>query len=102
MRIVSLVIAGLIAVAPLSALADPKFEYGKVEEVKDVEWKASAQAGLILTTGNSRSTSLSASLAASRKAGDNKLSIDAGGAYARSRIFIADDANMNGTIGEDE
>lgn len=102
MRIVSLVIAGVVAAGPLTAQADPKFEYAKPEEVKVVEWKASAQAGLILTTGNSRSTSLSASLTASRKAGDNKLSLDAAGAYARSRIFIAEDANMNGTIGENE
>jgi hypothetical protein len=56
---------------------DPKFEYGKLEEVKAVEWKASAQFGLILTTGNSRSTAFSGSALASRKAGDNKLAIDA-------------------------
>ena len=70
---------------------DPKFEYGKQEEVKKAEWKASAQAGVISTTGNSRATSGGAGAKASRKAGNNKLSMEAMGAYARSSILIAVD-----------
>ena len=43
-------------VAPGLAAADPKFEYGKKEDVKDVkevEWNATAEAGVVFTTGNS-------------------------------------------------
>ena len=60
MRIVLHAIPVLLALATTATTAaaqtDPKFEYGKAEEVKAVEWKVSAQAGLILTTGNSRTT----------------------------------------------
>jgi putative salt-induced outer membrane protein YdiY len=97
---------GLIAAAA-SAEAQPnpqfKFEEKPAEPVRIVEWKASAQAGLILTTGNSQSTSLSAGLSASRKAGLNKLSIEGGLAFARSTLLIANDANGNGVLdGEGE
>lgn len=96
---------GLVCGAAPALAQDPKFEYGKAEETKDpgaVEWKASAQAGLILTTGNSQATSLSAGATASRKAGNNKLSVDAAAAWARSQVRIAADGNMNGTIEENE
>jgi hypothetical protein len=89
------------AISPARA-QDPKFEYGKPEEVKAVEWKVSAQAGFILNTGNSRSAAFSAGLTGSRKAGDNKLSLDAAAAYARSEVRSFTDANMNGTIGPGE
>ncbi len=91
------------------ALADPKFDYAKQEAkegeaaaVSDVEWKATAQAGMILTTGNSRTTTLSAGAAASREAGANKLALEVGGAFARSSVFLAVDANANGAIDNGE
>ena len=88
---------------PVAAGAqEPKFEYGKKEETKGVEWKATAAAGLILSTGNSRSLSFSGSTSISRKDGDNKISFDAAGAFARSELLIAVDTNGNGTIGPDE
>lgn len=96
---------GMVAVCATAWAQDPKFEYGKAEEVKDpnaVEWKASAQAGLIVSTGNSQAASLSAGAIASRKAGNNKFSLDAAAAYARSEVRIAADGNMNGTIEENE
>ncbi len=103
MRIVPPGVVVLLALTAGAARAqEPKFEYAKPEEVKAVEWKASAQAGLILTTGNSKSTALSGTLTASRKAGDNKLALEAAGAFARSELLIASDANMNGTIGAGE
>ncbi len=80
----------LLGVQPASA-GDPKYEFGKKEEVKKVEWKASAQAGIIATTGNSQVTTGAAGAKASRKDGKNKLSLDASGAYARSSILIAVD-----------
>ncbi len=99
--------AGICGVAALmfaqTAYAqDPKFEYGKKEDVKTVEWKAAAQAGFILTTGNSNTTTLSAGAVASRKAGDNKLSVEFNAAYGKSDIRIAVDGNGDGLVGENE
>src|SRR5690606_8031822 len=70
----------------------------EVEDVTGVEWKASAQAGLIVTTGNSETTALSATAKATRRAKMNRFLLEAGGAYARSRIFLAADTNGSGTI----
>lgn len=105
----SVVVSALVLTGSLCATTakaqDPKFEYGKAEEVKDpdaVEWKASAQAGLIVSTGNSQATTISAGATASRKAGNNKLSLDAAAAYARSQVRAAVDGNMDGAIQEDE
>src|SRR5262245_43518202 len=54
------------------------------EDADKVEWKAGANAGLIITAGNSRITALSAGLTASRKQGANKLQLEGALAYARS------------------
>lgn len=67
-----------------------------------IEWKAAAQAGLIVTAGNSRITALSAGLNASRKQGPNKVQLEGSLAYARSSIFLADDADGDMLISEDE
>jgi hypothetical protein len=99
-------IAGFALLASLAPAAwgqkDPKFEYGKKEEAKGVEWKAAAQAGLIITSGNSRTTTMSAGAIASRKAGSDKLSLDFAMAYARSDIQIAADTNGVPGIGPGE
>lgn len=79
-----------------------KFEEKPKEAVKDVEWKASAQAGLIITTGNSQTTTVSGVAKGSRKAGLNKLQLEGGGAFARSTLRIASDDNMNGMIDDSE
>ena len=84
------------------AQTPPKFEYAKPEAVKEVEWKATAQAGLILTSGNSRSTALSASADLSRKAGKDKFSLEGAGAYTRSDVLVAVDLDANGSIGPTE
>ncbi len=88
---------GLLAAAS-TASAQPKFEYGKQEEVKGVEWKASAQLNFILSTGNAQVTTLGASGNVSRKEGNNKVLLEANGAYARSRIRTATDLNASGNI----
>ncbi|MEO8699169.1 MAG: DUF481 domain-containing protein [Kofleriaceae bacterium] len=89
-----------------SAFADPKFEYGKAEEVekvKEVEWTAAAEFGLVFTTGNSDTTTIAAGLKASRKTGKNKLSLEGSMTYAKSSIRVLDDINGNGLIdSEDE
>lgn len=98
-------VAGSLALLAFSAAAqadDPKFVYGKYEEKKDVEWKASASAGLLLTTGNANQVSFSAAAMASRHDGKNKLQLDVNGAYARATVISANDGGdgtkANGTI----
>jgi len=90
------------------AQAAPAFQYSENEEAaalakrSEVEWKASAQGGLIVTTGNSRVTTFSSGFNTSRRAHGNKLALEGGAAYARSSIFLAVDQNASGTIDASE
>ena len=80
-----LIAAAVVAVsATAQAQANPKFEYGKAEEVKAVEWKAQAKGGYLLTSGNSQTQGGTFTASASRKEGNNKLALEAGAAYGRS------------------
>ncbi|HEY5925293.1 MAG TPA: DUF481 domain-containing protein [Kofleriaceae bacterium] len=97
-----------ILVIALLAMASPaaaqKFEYGKfddVKDVKDVEWKATAEAGVMFTTGNSETTNATGGIKVSRKTGDNKLTLEGSGAYARAGLFILFDRNGNGMIDDE-
>lgn len=84
-----------------SAVADPKFEFGKSEEVKKVkgtEWTASAEAGVVFTTGNSETITATGGFKATRKQGNNKLAIEANGTYAKAGIRVLDDINGDGLI----
>jgi hypothetical protein len=105
MRIDIVRLATVVALlgAPASTMAeDPKFVYAKQEDVAGVEWKASAQAGLIHTTGNSRVTTMAGGAKVSRKSGANKLEIETGAAYARSSVLLATDFDGDGFISSDE
>jgi hypothetical protein len=91
---------------PTLALAQPapKFEFGKAEEVekvKEVEWTAAAEAGIVFTTGNAETTTISAGLKASRKTGFNKLSIEGSMTYAQSGTRVLQDNNGNGMIDDE-
>ena len=103
--ITSLCVLSFCTLPTVARADDPKFEYGKAEEVKDVkavQWNASAQAGFILTSGNSRTSTLSFGATASRKAGDNKFSLDGMASYGQSDIKIAVDSNGDNKVGENE
>jgi len=110
LRTVALVVAGAAASTTVAHAQSktPEFSYGKAEDAKveeegkDVVYKASAQAGFILTTGNSETVTLSGSAKASRKAGNNRLALEANGAFARSTIFVVEDDNGDGVLQEDE
>lgn len=97
-----LVLTCVVASVPSLAYAgDPKFEYAKHDDVKDVkgvEWKATAEAGVIFTTGNSETTTATGGIKASRKANNNKIAFEAGAAYSRSNLLVLLDQNGNGTI----
>lgn len=80
---------------------NPKFEYGKSEELKDVkgvEWNASAELGVVFTTGNSETTTIAGGAKFARKAGDNKFSGEVSGAFAQTGTRVIDDQNGNGLI----
>jgi hypothetical protein len=78
----------LLVPAAARAQSEPKFDFGKQEEVKQVEWKAQAKGGFLLTTGNSQSQNGTFSLSASRKEGGNRLALEGGIAYGRSNIRV--------------
>jgi hypothetical protein len=90
---------------PVGAQPAPKFEYGKAEDVKDVEgteWDLTAEAGLVYTTGNSRVTTVTGGIKATRKQARNKFSLDASGAFARASTLIARDLDNNMVLTSDE
>jgi len=96
-----LVLAAALAVLAAPGVVradDPKFTYATYEEKKAVEWKATASAGLLLTTGNANQLSFSGAAMGSRNDGKNKLQLDVSGAYARATVISANDANNNGLI----
>ena len=81
------------------------FTYGKAEEVKDVKevkWTASAEGGLLATTGNAETLTATLGAKAIRLDPRNKLEAVVGLAYARSNILVAADLNGNGFISENE
>ncbi len=83
------------------ALADPKFEYGKSDEVakvKGTEYNASAEAGIVFTTGNSETTTATAGVKAARKTGENKIAFDGSLTYAKSGVRVLADNNGNGLV----
>src|SRR5690349_14365958 len=98
------VAAALGAAASAAYADDPKFVYAKkADEMKDgkpdvVEWHATAEAGVVFTTGNSENTNLTGGIKASRKEGNNKLAIEGSAAYAKSSVRGGLDMDGNGTI----
>ncbi|MCE9575878.1 MAG: DUF481 domain-containing protein [Deltaproteobacteria bacterium] len=102
-RLLASLATGLVAASAAVAHAqpDPKFAYGKqddVKDVKDVTWTAKAEGGLIITSGNSRSTTLTGSASGERKDKDNKLALVVTGNYARATTRLVNDANGNKLI----
>jgi len=82
--------------------AVPTYDFGKPPEKAkpDVEWKVQAKGGLLLTTGNSQTGSGTFAIDGSRQSGMNKLSLNAGVAYGRSRILVPVE-DSTGTTGLD-
>jgi hypothetical protein len=104
-----LLLVGALALVGSAGLAhgqaDPASRFGEPEAVEAVEavaWTATAEAGAIVTTGNSRTTTATAIARAARVAAKNKVEGQFALAYARSRLFIAVDRDASGTISADE
>ncbi|HEU0030341.1 MAG TPA: DUF481 domain-containing protein [Kofleriaceae bacterium] len=98
--------ASHVAHAQPAPSGPPTYEKkGDVKDVKDVEevvWTAKGEAGVVATTGNSRTTVATISGNATRKDEDNKLEINLTGTYARATTRTATDLNADGFISEDE
>ena len=94
----------ILFASSLAGAAEPKFEYSKPpeKEPEGVVWKVQAKAGLILTTGNSTSTSLAAGVTASRTSHGNRFTGEGSMSYVRAAVLTADDANGSGFIDPDE
>jgi hypothetical protein len=94
-------VAAVVAAAGPAYADDPKFDYGNYADVKKVtktEWTAAAEAGLVVTTGTTDSTTATGGFKVTRKQGDNKLGLEASGTYAKTGTLVLDDLNGNGTI----
>lgn len=97
-------IAGALLLAASTAAHAQKFEYGKYDDIKDVklvEWKATAEAGVVFTTGSAESTTATGGIKASRKSGNNKLELEGSAAYARSGARVLFDRNGNGMVDDE-
>jgi len=94
--------AALVLAGTLAHAQPPVFEKkGDTKDVKDIQkvvWSAKGEAGLVASTGNSRTTTLTASANALRKDLDNKLELTLLGTYARATTLTAVDANGDGFI----
>lgn len=95
---VALLSLGFVIATPAAAADDPKFVFAKPTEVKTVEWKATAQAGFVLTTGNANQATFSGGFMGLRNDGKNKLQLDLNGAYAEATILTPVDLNGNGKV----
>jgi len=105
-RIPALAIVMLTSSVAAGQPAQPTFETaGKVDDVKDVkdvEWTAKGEAGLVASTGNAKTTTITASANAIRKDKDNKVELTVTGTYARATTRTAVDANADGAISANE
>lgn len=100
--------SGKHILALMLAAAVPAFGQTTVHEPPEKpkedlpEWSASAKSGFLLSAGNARSLSLSASTQLGYKWKGNKLSFDGGIAYARSEVKVAADVNGSGVLEPEE
>jgi putative salt-induced outer membrane protein YdiY len=74
------------------AQVDPKFTFAKPSapptETVPVEWTAQSKGGYNLSAGNSQTQNLTFGVTASRKEGDNKLTLEGGIAYGTSKNLV--------------
>lgn len=95
------VVTGMLLGGPVQA-QEPEFKYAGDEArkelavVEQVVWKASAQAGLLLATGNAPLRSFTGGVRASRQANRNRLQIEASGAFVSSDVLVTVDSDQDG------
>ena len=98
-KAVGLLAASLLVGLSGTARADePKFQFDKAEKLEKTLWKASAQAGLLLATGNANALTVSAGGSLLRNDGKNKFALDVDGRFGRVTTYAANDVNGNQKI----
>lgn len=99
MRPLTVALPLLVLISTSAWAADPKFDFQKPEEkVEGPVWKAQARAGALVSTGNARSTSVSAGFTTSLRTKQNLFTGEANLAYVRSTLLLAVDENTNGVV----
>ncbi len=95
---------GIALWAQTASAQDPKFAYptAPADDASKPVWKASAQAGLILATGNANSLTVSGGASASRTDPSNKIALDVGAAYGSATTYVANDANGDKLLDDKE
>ncbi len=91
-----------LSVVPAPAAADdPKFPYGKRDELAKLpDWAASITAGFASATGNSQNLNLTGAANVTRRLDQNLVTLDLATAVARSKIPIAEvDSSNQATLG---
>ncbi len=81
---------------PLVAGQDLSFQFGKMEEIPKVVWKALASANFSAATGNANVISISGGAFVSRNDGKNRVLLSADGLYGFTKNRVQNDTNMNG------
>jgi putative salt-induced outer membrane protein YdiY len=102
--VLAAVAAASILLASASRADDPKFAWGKKDEiVKMPDWAASVTAGFGMSTGNAQALNFSgAGMVSHRFTPNDLLAFDAMVAFQRSTIQSARDNNNDGVISPDE
>ena len=96
--IVLLVLTSVASAQVAPPVFEKKGEAKDVDKIETVTWAAKGEAGIVSSTGNARTTTLTASANALRKDKDNKVELTLVGTYARATIRTAVDANGDGVI----
>lgn len=89
-------VTAVVLTAQTAQAQDPKFAFAAAPtegQAQSAVWKASAQAGLMLATGNANSLTISGGASASRTDAHNKLALDASAAYGSATTYVANDLN---------
>ena len=85
----------MVSDAAHAQVVEVKQEFGKLEDVKTVVWKASASAGFSISTGNASVMTLSGGFAASRNDGTNKIALGLKGIYGLTDIAVYTEGTGN-------
>lgn len=101
MRVLAVSLAALLGAAPLAALAQAGAP-PPPPPPPAIQWKAQAKAGLVSTSGNAQTTTLTAGANVSRTDTRNKLALEGAVAYGQSGLLVATDANGDGLIERSE
>lgn len=94
-----------LALSIASTASAQTFTYGNSTDVKDVkaiDWTATAEAGLLVTTGNAKTTTGTVTATLGRVGPHDKLAASGSLAFARATTLIPIDANMNNLIDRGE